>query len=391
MTLPRLRVAAALVVGLLCVACRPAIAAEALSDIVVYERVPQGGIQPQVAVGADGCVHLVYFSGQPGAGDLFYCRRARGETAFGLPIRVNSVSASAIATGTIRGAQLALGANDRPHIAWNGSAQAQPRGPGGETPLLYTRLAEMGDRFEPERNLIQAAYGLDGGACLAADREGHVSVSWHAGTGTGEANRRVWLTHSSDDGQTFDAERTIDVDPVGACGCCGMRGIAGLKGEVYFLYRSARTPSERDIYLLSSADEGQSFTSRRMQGWKIDTCPMSSEALAQNGTLTWAAWETDGQVYISRIASEVSDTRPPTAMPGRGHHRKHPTFAAGPEGTMLLVVTEGTGWNRGGSLAWQLLDREGRPALAAGREEGIPKWSFAAAFPLPDGRFVVLY
>jgi len=37
-------------------------------------RVPEGGLQPQVATSADGAVHLVYFLGEPRRGDLFYTR-----------------------------------------------------------------------------------------------------------------------------------------------------------------------------------------------------------------------------------------------------------------------------------------------------------------------------
>ncbi|MBI5761340.1 MAG: hypothetical protein HZA46_22750, partial [Planctomycetales bacterium] len=37
-------------------------------------RTPEGGIQPQAVVDADGSVHLIYFKGQAGAGDLFYTK-----------------------------------------------------------------------------------------------------------------------------------------------------------------------------------------------------------------------------------------------------------------------------------------------------------------------------
>jgi hypothetical protein len=44
----------------------------------------------------------------------------------------------------------------------------------------------------------------------------------------------------------------------------------------------------------------------------------------------------------------------------------------------MLVWTEGTGWKKGGSLAWQLYDSEGNPAGEKGAEQGMPVWSFAA-------------
>jgi hypothetical protein len=38
---------------------------------------------------------------------------------------------------------------------------------------------------------------------------------------------------------------------------------------------------------------------------------------------------------------------------------------------VLLVWTEGTGWQRGGSLAWQLFDANGQPTNEKGRVDGI--------------------
>src|SRR6185295_12603737 len=39
---------------------------------IAVHRVPHGGIQPEVATGRDGIIHLVYFTGTPAGGDLFY-------------------------------------------------------------------------------------------------------------------------------------------------------------------------------------------------------------------------------------------------------------------------------------------------------------------------------
>jgi hypothetical protein len=41
---------------------------------VALARVPNGGIQPQTAVEPNGAVHMIYFSGDPKGGDLFYIR-----------------------------------------------------------------------------------------------------------------------------------------------------------------------------------------------------------------------------------------------------------------------------------------------------------------------------
>src|SRR2546425_1185242 len=92
---------------------------------VTLLRTPDKGIQPQVAVDDKGIVHLIYFSGQDGAGDIFYVRSEDGGGKFSRPLRVNSQPGSAIATGNIRGAHLAVGKKGRVHVAWMGSGKAE--------------------------------------------------------------------------------------------------------------------------------------------------------------------------------------------------------------------------------------------------------------------------
>src|SRR5438045_3785239 len=73
----------------------------------------------------------------------------------------------------------------------------------------YAGLDDEGTAFEPQRNVIQAANGLDGGGSVAADDSGNVYVAWHAPEpgGKGEDNRRVWVARSTDEGKTFAREK----------------------------------------------------------------------------------------------------------------------------------------------------------------------------------------
>jgi hypothetical protein len=361
-------------------------------------RVPQAGIQPQAAGDAQGTIHLVYFAGDPANGDVFYAKSADGGTRFSTPIRVNSQPGSAIALGTIRGPQMAVGKNGRIHVAWNGSQHAEPAGPvnpdSGKpgTPMLYSRLNDAGTAFEPQRNLMLHSFGLDGGGSVAADSAGNVLVAWHgigeseADRGKGEARRAVWLARSADHGRSFAREAKAWAEPTGACGCCGMKVHADAGGSVTALYRSATESVHRDMYLLRSADRGETFRGRLLQTWNINACPMSSMDIADNAKETVAAWETGGQVYWSRI-----DGKPdPIAAPGDGKGRKHPRIAIDANGEVLLAWTEGTGWQKGGGLAWQRYDRARAPAGEVERRPGIPTWSFAAAVAGRDG-FTILY
>lgn len=352
-------------------------------------RVPQQGIQPQVVVDGKGVVHMIYYGGDARHGDIFYVRSTDEGGTFSRPLRVNSGAGSAIAIGNIRGAHLAVGKQGRVHVAWNGSG----KGGHAEEGMLYARLNDKGDAFEPQRNVIAAAMGLDGGGSVAADEAGHVYVVWHAPQPgeKGEERRRVWVAHSEDDGKTFAPERAALDKDTGACGCCGLRTFADRKGNVYVLFRSATKRVQRDTYLLRSTDHGARFQGHDLHPWKIAACPMSSFAFAEGPSEVLAGWETNGQVYFARLDAETGKPSEPIAAPGAGRERKHPIVAVNKRGHILLAWTEGMGWQRGGAVAWQVFDAEGKPTAEKGRADGVPMWSLIAAFPRKDGGFTIVY
>ncbi len=222
---------------------------------VIEQRVPNGGIQPQTAVDEHGTVHLIYFQGDPSHGDVFYIRSSDGGATFSSPLQVNHHSNSAIATGSVRGAQLAIGRNGRVHVAWNGSALALPEASPGSGPLLYSRLNEAGTAFEPERNIIQRAYGVDGGSAVTADRAGHVYVVWHAPEPgeKGEEHRRVWIARSSDDGRTFESDAAASPPSTGVCGCCALPALA----------------ADNDGHVLFAWTEGTAWNKGGSAAWQI--------------------------------------------------------------------------------------------------------------------------
>jgi hypothetical protein len=357
-------------------------------------RVPNRGIQPQAAVDTEGTVHMIYLGDEPGAANVYYVRKAAGSEgdSFSKPLRVNSQPGSAIAIGSIRGAHLALGKANRVHVAWNGSGTAEPKGDAKYgNPMLYSRLAEDGTAFEPQRNVIREAYGLDGGGSVAADLDGNVYIAWHAGDGTGEINRRIWVVRSADDGESFDEEKPADSNKEGVCGCCGMKAFADRDGTLYLFYRSAREKVNRDMALLMSTNRGKSFRSEIADNWVNLNCPMSSEAFADTPEAVLAGWETDAQVFFTRIDKKKHRLSNPIAAPGAGAGRKHPALAVNGKGETLLAWDEGTGWERGGALAWQVFDERGKPTKSRGKTDGIPVWSFPAAYADADDSFVIAY
>jgi hypothetical protein len=336
-------------------------------------------------------VHLVYYKGDPKAGDIFYTRRPAGKDAFAPAIRVNRQPGTALALGTIRGEQLAIGKGGRVHVIWNGSnSSAAHTG----APLFYTRLKDAGTSFEAERDLITYAAGLDGGSSVAADPEGDVYVTWHArlpGTDEdGEAGRAVFVARSQDEGKTFAREQPALDPSSGVCACCGMRAGADATGALYILFRGASALTNRDEVLLVSRDHGQHFQVANRDPWFSGVCPMSSASILPEIGGALAAWETAAQVYYTRIDRQTGRASGRISPPGQGA-RKHPALAENPRGDVLLVWTEGTGWEKGGSVAWQLFDKTGAPQPERGRKEGVPVWSLATAFVNSDGSFVIVY
>lgn len=412
----------------------------AAGQLVHVSRVLDGGIQPQAADGPDGSIHLVYFSGEPMHGDVFYVRSADGGASFSKPIRVNSQLGSVIATGTVRGAHMAVGRNGRVHVAWMGSQKAEPKAAGKSAPMLYARMNDAGDGFEPQRNVVQRRPGLDGGGSIAADAEGNVYVAWHApneakdesgrpahdpdkghvpphakrghgepdhrahdakkghgsaqggGEGHDEANRHVWVARSSDDGRTFAPEIAANPKPTGVCACCGMRVFADARGRVYVLYRGATEMVNRGMHLLVSSDGAATFEEAKVHPWKIGKCVMSTAAFSGGSGGVVAAWETREQVYFAKLSETQAAAPTESPAPGEGANRKHPAVAVGRDGRFVLAWTEGTGWNKGGAVRWQAFEKDGTPVRdEAGRLDGLPAWSVPAAVAAPDGSFRIIF
>jgi len=77
-------------------------------------------------------------------------------------------------------------------------------------PMLFKRLNDEDSEFEPERDVITKARGLDGGGSVAADGRGNVYVTGHAPkprNTQGEAGRAVLVAHFRDGGRSFAPER----------------------------------------------------------------------------------------------------------------------------------------------------------------------------------------
>lgn len=352
------------------------------AEEVLFDRVPEGGVQPQVVSTRDGNLHLVYLTGNPGGGDVRYVTKTAGAPAWSTPRTINSTPATAVALGTIRGAQIAVGKDDSLHVVWNG-----PGGKNQPAPLLYSRSLNHGATFDKQRDLRANTQGLDGGASIAASAKGEVFIVWHgapAGATPGEINRRVFVLKSTDNGGTFSAPRIANANDPGVCACCSLKTFVSPSGELLTLYRAARSVTQRDITLLTSKDGGATFQHRNVGPWAISACPMSSASVIAAGSKTRAAWEAEGNVFTSLL----DDTS--AALAVSEDKGRHPALAVNGRGETLVTWSVGTGWQKGGQLAWVVLDSAGKATGQRGIKPGVPVWGLSAAYAVGD-QFIILY
>ncbi|WP_395736614.1 sialidase family protein [Prosthecobacter sp.] len=349
---------------------------------VGLERVPEGGVQPQVVATRDGTLHLVYLKGDPRGGDVRYASKKAGAPEWSKPRTINSKAGSAVAMGTIRGAQIAVGKDESLHVVWNG-----PGGKNQPAALHYSRSLNRGASFENQRDLRSDTQGLDGGASIAASGKGEVFVVWHgapAGAAPGEINRRVFILKSTDNGGTFSKPQIANADDPGVCACCSLKTFVSPGGELLTLYRAARSMGQRDIVLMTSTDGGATHQHRDVGPWAINMCPMSSASVVAAGAKTRAAWEAEGRVYTALLDATSE------ALAVSEEKARHPALAVNSRGETLVSWSIGTGWQKGGQLGWVVLDAAGKPTAERGVKAGVPVWGFSTAYAEGE-RFVILY
>jgi hypothetical protein len=76
---------------------------------------------------------------------------------------------------------------------------------------------------------------------------------------------------------------------------------------------------------------------------------MSSASLSESSGQILAAAETHGHVFFIRIDAKTGRVSSPVSPETQA---KHPVVIGNSRGEVLLAWAEGTGWNKGGSVAW---------------------------------------
>tara|TARA_R110002073_G_scaffold292200_1_gene457458 strand:+ start:43 stop:1164 length:1122 start_codon:yes stop_codon:yes gene_type:complete len=344
---------------------------------VVYERVPDRGIQPQLLTDHTGTTHLIYFNrttheGRNRSGDLYYRQRLDGNR-WSPAIRVSDQSFSHM--GPVGKASAYIDDQQRLHVVW-----FLP-----DTGYRYTRSNLTRTTFEPGRAVVtEFTDGLDAEANLTGV-DNLITITWHAGSLINEAARAVYSMTSENHGISFGAAQLTSDPALGACACCTLDSQYDPQKNLQIAYRSAINNVGRHMQVNYQSLQSQTRTTKSVGEWTINACPVSSNQLHKD----WLVFETQGNLFqINFLEEDVA-----TALPARGVRQKHPVIATNNNGLRLIAWSEADGYFKGGAMALQVFDSNNQPVevTAIPAKANVDDFSVVAATGLSDDRFLVLY
>lgn len=355
---------------------------------VIQVRLPNGALQPRAETANDGATQIVFLEGNPQACEVKLASLSR-TGVLSAPMTISSPSSQAVAMGTVRGPSLAIGKDGVRFVLWHGKNGSASGGKGSA--LFFTRVDGNGNATTPPFDILDTTTALDGGASVTANARGDVWIIWHAlpAGKDGEAERRVFVRHSSDNGVTFSEPWPIKGEDMGVCGCCGLATTTDATGALYVLYRTAERTSQRGARLLSLPPKATSVTLPvllKKDRWDLAACPMTTAAWLPTSKGANAIWITEFKINTFGQDLEGTNLSPTSGKA----MQNHPRLARNTAGEMLLLWTEGSMWGKGGELVTQQISVNGKP-LGAPQKQPLPTWSYGACAALPDGRFAVIY
>lgn len=274
---------------LLSVTCFLSLFSLANGAVAATIETPQGARQPQVAIDADGNVHLTFGADE----SVFYSCSSDDGATFSRPVKVGKLKS--LALGMRRGPRIAA-STDSIVISAIGTSGDDEDG------NLYTwRSVDQGSSWqEPLRVNDTDASAREGLHGMAAGPHGEVFCTWldlrHKST-------QIFGSRSTDGGATWSPNVRVYESPDGTvCECCHPSVAVDETGRVHVMWRNF-LDGNRDMYLATSLDRGKSFGPAVKLGagaWPLNACPMDggAVAVAAKGKLV-SVWRREHEVFLT--------------------------------------------------------------------------------------------
>ena len=257
---------------------------QASSVTVVGPQQIAGVREPQTFVGEHG-IHVVY-----GTKDTIYCSTSDdGGKSFARPVKV--ADAQNLMIGSRRGPRVTVSSRNVVVTAIvDGNVKCWISPSNGK--WFSDSPAQINDMPG------SAAEGLH----AAAAGENEIACAW---LDNRDGGQEVYSSVSQDGGENWGPNVLVYKSPGGSvCECCSPSVAIASGGAIYVMFRNSLS-GNRDMYVTSSSDDGQTWsTAKQMDGghWKLDMCPMDGGALdADDQAQVFAIWRRGENVYRAKI------------------------------------------------------------------------------------------
>ena len=309
-------------------------ATRALADSQRVSEVGRRAISPELAVGPDGAINLIWIDKgltadrpppkprKPGehshrsSTDLYFSRSEDQGRTWSAPVRVNPAD-GAVWGFAVSKPRIDVGPTGTIHVFYPANDQSEntgldvvsarytrstDNGKSFSTPLVLNRPAEK-DRADLLGEGLSMTHSF---GTMGVAPDGTVVTAWQEVADMVDAadGAKGAVAVSRDDGLTF-AEQNIVLTGSDVCPCCQLT-LAFDEDTTYLGYRKIYDDG-RDSTVVRSTDGGRSFASESrldLARWDIDGCPLKTTEIGVDGDNVYVATFTGGEdpagVYFSR-------------------------------------------------------------------------------------------
>lgn len=279
-----------------------------VSSVPIISVTPPGferAAEPQVAV-ENSNVYIAF-----GQGNALFLSRSNDGTSYQPPVKI--WDQGELSLGMRRGPRLTVQKRIVTVTAVYGD-----RGKGRDGDVLSWKSLDGGITWSNPAKVNDvegsAREGLHG---MAVAPDGTIACAWLDLRGKGT---QLYLSTSKDAGATWSKNRLVYASPDGTiCECCHPSLVFDNKGALHVMFRNWLMGA-RDMYVVSSMDQGQSFGSARKLGkgsWKLNACPMDGGALGMDGSgSVTAVWRREDTVFTG-YDRVLGTGRQPWMAPGK--------------------------------------------------------------------------
>jgi hypothetical protein len=301
-----------------------------------------GNFNPNVVSDGRGGFYLAYIQRAQGSSNVMLRHSTDGKE-FSEPVRVNDREADA----TVRNEnppKIAVSPGRDVYVCW-ANERAKWKGD-----IRFARSTDGGKSFSKAVTLNSDANGAPTGHAfqsVAVDKKGRIYVAWidERNKKAEDRGAEIWMSTSSDGGETFLRDRKILSD---VCECCRTNIQIDGAGRLFLAYRTvpATGPMYRDIIVARSVDGGNSFipVKASQDRWEINACPVTGPGICigRDGQVA-VVWFTggDGQgLYYATSVDHGASYSPRRQLETSRNLGKHAQAAALPNGKILIAWDE---------------------------------------------------